>query len=296
MENTSMNESPQSAKCPAVSLIIPAYNTEKYIAECLDSVLAQTFKDFEAICIDDGSTDKTLSIFEEYAKRDPRIRVMHQNDLGLVATRNNAIAVAHGEYIFPLDGDDKISPDCLEVLHGFITANDYALVGPSVWFFGDLKKGKIYRDAKKPTKWRTKWNLLCMEGGLASSAAMYPKRLWEKYGGYDHLFDKGMEDLDFYLNFIEDGQKVICLPNRLVYYRQKTSEGSLRAKSKRKEVHKELRANLRRKHPRLVKYRILHKIINPLRKLLRFFICWGWPNGVLTVQVCKFTVYRRRAT
>jgi len=294
MENANMNE---SAKYPAVSVIVPAYNTEKYIAECLDSILAQTFQDYEAICVDDGSTDRTLSIFEEYARRDPRIRVMHQNDLGLVATRNNAIAAARGEYIFPLDADDKITPDCLEVLYNFITANDYALVGPSVFFFGDVKKGKVYRDAGwgKPTRWITKWSLLCMEGGLASSASMYPKRLWEKYGGYDHLFDKGMEDLDFYLNFIEDGQKIICLPNRLVYYRQRTSEGSLRERAKRKEVRKELRANLRRKHPKLVKYRILYKIINPLRKLLRFIICWGWPNGVFTVRVCKVTVYRRRS-
>jgi len=297
MENTNMSERAQSANNTAVSVIIPVYNTEKYIAECLDSVLSQTFKDFEAICIDDGSTDNSLSIIKEYAARDSRIKIMSQKNQGVVAARNNAIATACGEYILPLDSDDMIAPDCLKVLYNFITAHDYAVVGPSVWLFGDLKKGKIYRDAGwgKPTGWSTKWNLLCMEGGLASNSAMYPKRLWEKYGGYDHMFDKGMEDLDFYLNFVDDRQKVICLPDRLVYYRQRSIEGSRRSETKVKEVRKELRANLRRKHPRLVKYRLLYKIINPLRKLLRFIACWGTSDSGFVVRICKITVYRNSA-
>jgi len=270
MENTNIKESAQSTKCPAVSVIVPAYNTEKYIKECLDSLLAQTFKDFEAICIDDGSTDKSLSIFNEYAARDPRIEVLSQKNQGVVAARNNAIAAAHGEYIFPLDSDDMIAPDCLESLYNFITANDYAVVGSSARYFGELKKGKIYCDPLKPTR----WSMYRLANGLYSSA-MYPKKLWEKYGGYDHLFDKGLEDYDFWLNFLDDGKKIIRLPERLFYYRQKSVEESMHQQvHENKELHDELFAILRRKHPKIIKYRLLYRIIKIPLSMLRFFFHW----------------------
>jgi glycosyltransferase involved in cell wall biosynthesis len=270
MENANINESAQSTKCPAVSVIVPAYNTEKYIAECLDSILAQTFKDFEVICVDDGSTDKTLSIFEEYAKRDSRIKLIHLNDLGIVASRNNAIAVARGEYIFPLDGDDMIALDCLEVLYNFITTHDYAVVGPSARYFGELEKGKIYCDPLMPTK----WSMYRLANGLYNSA-MYPKRLWEKYGGYDHLFDKGLEDYDFWLNFLDDEQKIIRLPNRLYYHREKSIEESRdRQANVSKKISQQLVANLRRKHPKIIKYRLMYRIVKIPLSILRFFFHW----------------------
>jgi len=270
MENTNMNESAQSTKCPAVSVIVPAYNTEKYITECLDSILAQTFQDYEVICVDDGSTDRTLSIFEEYARRDPRIRVMRLDDQGLVASRNTAIAAARGEYIFPLDADDKIAPDCLKVLYNFITMHDYAVVGSSARYFGELEKEKIYCDPLKPTK----WSMYRLANGLYS-AAMYPKKYWEKYGGYDHLFDKGLEDYDFWLNFLDDGQKIIRLSDRLYYHREKSAEESLdRRVNACKKTSQQLIANLRHKHPRIIKYRLLYRIVKIPRSILRFFFHW----------------------
>jgi len=295
MENTKMNESAQSTKYPAVSVIIPAYNTEEYIAECLDSLLAQTIKDFEAICIDDGSTDKSLSIFNEYAARDPRIKVLSQKNQGVVAARNNAIAAAHGEYIFPLDSDDMLAPDCLGGLYNFITTHNYAVVSPSLICFGEMDASKIHwRNRLKPTR----YNMYGRATGLAGTS-MYQKTLWEKYGGYDHLFDKGMEDYDFLLNFLDDGQKVARLLDCTYYYRHKPNEKSRnwQAHKHNREVRDQLLANLRRKHPRIVRYRLLYKIINPLHKLLRFLLRWGITDDRgFIVRVCKFTVYSKDVT
>ena len=80
-----------------VSVIIPCYNQEKYIAECIDSVLAQTFTDYEMIVIDDGSTDNSVSIIEEYAKKHKNIKFIKQKNQGVIAARNNAIKLAEGK-------------------------------------------------------------------------------------------------------------------------------------------------------------------------------------------------------
>lgn len=102
---------------PKISVIIPVYNTEQYLAQCLDSVLGQTFHDIEIICVNDGSTDNSLQILTQYAKRDNRIMVINQQNSGVVAARNNAIAVAKSDLIFPLDSDDFIAPNALEKMY-----------------------------------------------------------------------------------------------------------------------------------------------------------------------------------
>ena len=95
------------------SVIVPIYNVEKYIKKCIDSVLAQTFTDFELILVDDGSPDKCPIICDEYAKSDSRIKVIHKANGGLVSARQAGIKVATGEYVFNLDGDDAMLPSAL---------------------------------------------------------------------------------------------------------------------------------------------------------------------------------------
>ena len=91
---------------PKVSVIIPVYNVENYLHECLDSVLNQTLKEIEIICIDDGSTDNSLNILKEYAKKDSRIFLSSRKNKGVGYTRNECIQNAHGEFIAFLDPDD----------------------------------------------------------------------------------------------------------------------------------------------------------------------------------------------
>ena len=99
---------------PKVSVIIPVYNVEEYLRECLDSVVNQTLKEIEIICVDDGSTDNSLEILKEYAKKDSRITVITQQNLHAGVARNAGLAVARGEYLSFLDSDDFFELNMLE--------------------------------------------------------------------------------------------------------------------------------------------------------------------------------------
>lgn len=96
------------------SVIIPVYNAGRYLRECLDSVLAQTFSDWEAICVDDGSTDDSGFVLDEYASRDNRFRIVHQKNAGVWAARNVALDIAKGDWITFVDADDRIRPRWFE--------------------------------------------------------------------------------------------------------------------------------------------------------------------------------------
>lgn len=102
---------------PKISIIIPVYNVEGYLRNCLNSILAQTFRDFEVFIVDDGSTDKTGEICDEYKNRDGRITVIHKENEGVSVARNTAIEIATGDYFLFFDGDDHVEPECLEELY-----------------------------------------------------------------------------------------------------------------------------------------------------------------------------------
>lgn len=97
-----------------ISVIVPVYNVEKYLPRCIDSILAQTFTNFELLLIDDGSKDRSGEICEEYAKKDPRIRVFHKENGGVSSARNLGLDNAKGEWICFADSDDKVSDDYLK--------------------------------------------------------------------------------------------------------------------------------------------------------------------------------------
>lgn len=101
---------------PAISVIIPVYNVEKYLKRCLDSVLNQSFHDMEILCIDDGSTDSSLSILREYAAKDARINVLAQDNHGVPAARNAGLDAAKGTWVSFVDSDDEILPGMYETL------------------------------------------------------------------------------------------------------------------------------------------------------------------------------------
>lgn len=105
---------------PEISVIVPVYKVEPYLRECVDSILAQTFTDFELILIDDGSPDNCGIICDEYAERDNRIIVIHQENGGLSAARNSGLDVAKGEYVTFIDSDDVVSPLYLNHLYNNI--------------------------------------------------------------------------------------------------------------------------------------------------------------------------------
>lgn len=105
-----------TATTPAISVIVPVYNTERYLRRCIDSILAQTFTDFELLLIDDGSTDTSPAICDEYAQRDPRVRVFHKPNGGVSSARNLGLDNALGEWISFVDADDWVDDAYFEKL------------------------------------------------------------------------------------------------------------------------------------------------------------------------------------
>ncbi len=110
------------------SIVVPIYRTEAYLKECIDSILSQTYTDFELILVDDGSPDRCPAMCDEYAQKDRRVQVIHQPNSGSVAARKTGIAHSTGKYVFTVDSDDCISSDCLALLHGAIERYDPDIV------------------------------------------------------------------------------------------------------------------------------------------------------------------------
>lgn len=155
-----------------VSIIIPVYNAEKYLEECLESIMVQTLKDIEVICVNDGSTDKSGQILNEYAKKNSRIKVIHKENGGVVSARNVGYDVATGKYIGFVDSDDWVEPEMYEKLYeiaeregvdlvtsGYFMEGNYTTLHLDTLEAGVYKKDKynslldqmIYRSDKKET-------------------------------------------------------------------------------------------------------------------------------------------------
>lgn len=201
---------------PKVSVIIPCYNQGEFIDEAVDSVLNQTYQDFEIIIVNDGSSDElTQNILKNYDK--PKTKVIHTANQGLAAARNNGINEAAGEYILPLDADDKIGSTYLEQAVLILDKN------PEV--------GIVYCEAQLFGQARGKWELpeYSIEEMLINNvifcSGFFRKKDWKRVGGYDPEMRYGWEDYDFWLSLIELGVSVYQVPQILFYYR--VVEGSM---------------------------------------------------------------------
>lgn len=225
-----------------ISVIVPCYNQESYIAETLDSVLAQTFERFEIIVVNDGSRDDSWEIIQRYASRYPeKIVAVTQESQGVIASRNNAIRQARGTYIYPLDGDDKMHPDCLQLLYDAITSGKGDVIYSDTELFGDASG--IF-ELPEPTK-----NNMVATNCVVCSA-LYRKADWEQYGGYDMACSAfGFEDWDFWLNFVHDNKTFYKVQRPLFLYRQLAN--SRNAEAKKRQNRKKFLAHYKQKHKRL---------------------------------------------
>lgn len=113
---------------PLISMIIPVYNVEKLLPYCLDSIINQTFQDFEVICVNDGSPDNSLEILKRYAEKDSRFKIISQENGGVSSARNKGLECAIGDYICYIDADDYIHPNYLDVLYSFAEHHNADLV------------------------------------------------------------------------------------------------------------------------------------------------------------------------
>lgn len=122
---------------PLISIIIPVYNVELYLRDCINSVLTQTYTNLEVILIDDGSSDNCPSICDEYQKKDNRIKVIHQENQGLSGARNCGIKIAQGEYLSFVDSDDILHPDYINLLLDAINNSGYKISQCNNFSFSD---------------------------------------------------------------------------------------------------------------------------------------------------------------
>ncbi|GHV44250.1 hypothetical protein FACS1894180_5370 [Bacteroidia bacterium] len=122
------------------SIVIPVYNVEKYLRKCLESVVNQTFTDYEVICVNDGSTDKSLEIAEQFSIFNFQFSIISQENAGLSAARNAGIRAAQGDYIFLLDSDDCLVPNALEILSKNIENQDFIAFGGERFFENGFKE------------------------------------------------------------------------------------------------------------------------------------------------------------
>ena len=197
---------------PIISVIVPCYNSEEYLAETLNSVLAQTCIDWECIIVNDGSTDDSLRIAQEYVEKDKRFKVIDKKNEGPAIARNVGITNASGKYILPLDSDDKIAPTYLEKACSYLEKHpETKLVYCRGAYFGEMSGEWIQPQYKyEEMLWRN--CIFC--------SAIYRRTDFDKTIGYNPNMVYGEEDWDFWLSFLSPNDIVYKIPEILFYYRR----------------------------------------------------------------------------
>ena len=210
-----------------VSIVIPVYNMEEYLKETLDSVIASDYSDWEVILIDDGSSDNSYAVAQGYSERDERIRVYTQPNAGVCVTRNNAISLAKGAYILPVDADNKI---CKSFISDAVAVLDVEpevkVVCPRAEFFG-----------QRSGEWKLPpFSLqLLAHKNMMDTCALYRKSDWDRVGGYcEEIIAR--EDWEFWISILKDGGKVVRLPQIGLYYRVRTTSKRVTDRALKKHV------------------------------------------------------------
>ena len=203
-----------------ISIIVPVYNTEKYLCECVESVLAQTFDDWELIIVDDGSTDRSGTIADRYAAADRRIRVYHVDNGGLSCARNFAIAKCVGEYACFLDSDDMLHPAALKLLLHKIEQNKTDMViacshrGTSAQFKNSIKCHSNLLSALDVLE-----SSLYQNGIILHSACgkLYKTKILKGVSFTERIY---YEDLDYFYRICLLCNKITVCDADIYFYRQ----------------------------------------------------------------------------
>nr|WP_315149668.1 glycosyltransferase [uncultured Flavobacterium sp.] len=198
---------------PKVSIIVPCYNQAHYLDEALQSVLDQTYGNWECIIVNDGSPDHTEEIANKWVAKDSRFLYLYKENGGLSSARNAGIAMAKGEYILPLDADDKIAKDYVA-----LAVNSFQV---------DIFLKVVYCKAEKFENETGTWDLqpfslkAMAKGNIIFCSAIYRKIDWERVAGYDLNMNHGFEDWEFWIALLKNGGNVKRLDIIGFYYRIK---------------------------------------------------------------------------
>ncbi|MCL2136542.1 MAG: glycosyltransferase [Coriobacteriia bacterium] len=221
---------------PYFSIIVPVYQVEDYLNECLGSIIAQAFDDFEVVCVDDGSTDRSAEILDGYAAADPRIRVVHQLNSGLSAARNRGLDLARGRYVMFVDSDDLIVPEACQVLYQALMDNaaDIITFGASLYpppatdaylqrilsprdiIYNGFQPELLFLENSQPYVWRSAFNTgFVKENGLRFNQSV-------SYG----------EDVVFYFQAYPLSISTRLISNKLYCYRVNRSGSLMQSNAK----------------------------------------------------------------
>ena len=220
---------------PKVSIIVPVYNVEKYLAKCLDSLVNQTLKDIEIICVNDGSTDKSLKILKDFANKDSRIKIIDKKNEGVSVARNSGIEVSTGEYIGFVDSDDWVDTNFYEKLYNSISIHNV-----------DIACATIIRQRKTHSKYRVLYQEEKIYQSLSEKleAINCPKcsYIWNKLYKTDKVkkikFKTGIyfEDVYWSLEALKNTDKLITVPNTNYYYRVNSKSIVKQVKNKKRQI------------------------------------------------------------
>ena len=210
---------------PIVSVIVPLYNAAPYIRECLASIVTSTYRPLEVVVVDDGSTDTSLAEAKAFAATHAEVKVIHQENAGVSAARNHAIREAKGEYILPVDADDKISAEYITKAVEAMK-DEVRVVGCKARFFG-AKEGE--------------WNLpeysseLLARKNMIPISSLFRKADWKRVGGFceEEIY---REDWDFWLSMMELGGRYVRLEETGLYYRVLPSSRRKLAKQQKRII------------------------------------------------------------
>lgn len=225
-----------------ISIIVPVYNTEKYLEKCLNSLISQTLEDIEILCINDGSTDNSIKILEQYANRDSRIKIINKKNAGVSAARNTGISQAKGEYLGFVDSDDYVDLNFYEKLYN--TAKEY---NASIAVAGIIRFNEFHK------KYHLKLNETILSNDLKTKLKLcdVPDKsyVWNKIYKTDEFkknnlnFSEGVyyEDVIFTPKALYYLKDMVTVPDTYYYYyrrsnsivtirSEKTNQDSLRAK------------------------------------------------------------------
>ena len=206
----------KSEKKPLVSVVIPVYNVEKYLEQCLVSVIFNSYKNLEIIVIDDGTPDNSAAVYNKYAALDTRIKIVVQENAGLSAARNVGIKVANGEYVHFLDSDDYIDLNFYEELIGDALQYDADMVACGVKM-GNSVIDITYSDKIMCADLYTKvQKLQCAKYGYAVRFLIRRSFLIEQK--IEFAVGKYFEDLPFTLTAIKAANRVVINPNTYYHY------------------------------------------------------------------------------
>ena len=207
---------------PEVSVIIPVYNTEQFLEDCLNSVLAQTFTDFEIIAVDDGSTDNSAAIVKRFSAKDNRIVIIHQENKGLSEARNTGIKAARGNWITFVDSDDMLAPSFLQKLWDAATQNKANIACSDkllFWKNSEIETGDATVQAIVLSPEKALERALYQKNGPDYSAwsKLYDAQIWQS-----RRFTPGIyfEDMDCIPQLLLEAEKVAFVPEPLYLNRR----------------------------------------------------------------------------